>query len=283
MKNSSSDWDRELNASTQVGASEPAGLPELRVPALTVLAHPNLSRVGERLLLPALTSGRTVPLSRLTPLFAKPGDERARPLADPYLSRSPVHLAPGGQPGSIRLAAEAAGGGGRIELFGVRDPGEVSEGELARGAVILLADRVALLLHFLPPALPREAERLGLIGESAALVLLCREIRRVSEVATPVLLCGETGTGKELVARAIHAAGPRRDRAYLHLNLGAVPPALAAAELFGAARGAFTGADRRRAGHFERADGGTLFLDEVGEAPPEVQVHLLRVLENGEI
>src|SRR5262249_13655296 len=77
--------------------------------------------------------------------------------------------------------------------------------------------------------------------------------------------------------------GPRRDGPYLALNLGAVPPALAAAELFGAARGAFTGADRRRAGHFERAHRGTLFLDEGGEAPPEVQVLLLPALESGEI
>jgi two-component system, NtrC family, nitrogen regulation response regulator GlnG len=98
-----------------------------------------------------------------------------------------------------------------------------------------------------------------------------------------VLLCGETGTGKELVAHAIHAAGPRRAGPYVTLNLGAIPPALAAAELFGAARGAFTGADRRRAGHFERAASGTLFLDEIGEAPPEVQVLLLRALECGEI
>ena len=142
---------------------------------------------------------------------------------------------------------------------------------------------MALLLHRLPSVLEREPERFGLTGDSAALVLLCREIRRVSTVATPVLLRGETGTGKELVARAIHTSGPRRARPYLAVNLGALPPALAAAELFGAARGAFTGADRSRSGHFERADGGTLFLDEIGEAPPEVQILLLRALESGEI
>ena len=255
--------------------------PELRVPALTILAHPDLRRVGERVLLPGLGSGRRVPLSRLSPLFAQPGDESARPLADSHLSRSPVHLAPGNRPGSIRLVAESGGYG--IDLFGARLEDDFSAAALERGIVILLAGRVTLLLHLLPPVLPRETERFGLIGDSAALVLLCREIRRVAGVATPVLLRGETGTGKELVARALHTSGPRRDRPYLTLNLGAIPPALAAAELFGAARGAFTGADRRRAGHFERADGGTLFLDEVGEAPPEVQVLLLRVLESGEI
>jgi two-component system, NtrC family, nitrogen regulation response regulator GlnG len=281
MTSSRSDWTRDLNASTE--ASAPLQVPalELRVPALTILAHPNPGRVGERTLLPALGSERAIPLSRLSPLFAQPGDAVVRPLADPHLSRRPLLLAPGEQPGSVRLDRDA--GGCRVDLLGARAADEIPAAEIERGVVLLLAHRVALLLHLLPPALPREPERFGLVGESAALVLLCREIRRVSAVATPVLLRGETGTGKELVARAVHAAGPRRDRPYLALNLGAVPPALAAAELFGAARGAFTGADRRRAGHFERADSGTLFLDEVGEASPEVQVLLLRALESGEI
>jgi len=281
MTSSRNDWTRDLNASTE--ASAPSQIPslELRVPALTILAHPNPGRVGERVLLPALASGRTVPLSRLSPLFAQPGDAAVRPLADPHLSRRPLSLTPGEQKGSVRLDQEA--GGGRVDLLGARAKDEISAAEIARGVVLLLAHRVALLLHLLPPALPREPARFGLLGDSASLVLLCREIRRVSTVATPVLLRGETGTGKELVARAVHDAGPRRDRPYLALNLGAVPPALAAAELFGAARGAFTGADRRRAGHFERADVGTLFLDEVGEASPEVQVLLLRALESGEI
>ncbi|HEX3529499.1 MAG TPA: sigma 54-interacting transcriptional regulator [Thermoanaerobaculia bacterium] len=276
-----SDWDRELNASTEACAPLEVCPPELRVPALTVLAHPDLSRVGERVLLPALGSGRAVALSRLAPLFAQPGEEKARPLADSHLSRSPVYLAPGERPGSIRLVVE--NGGWRIQRFGAPAEGEIPASALERGVAILLAERVALLLHLLPPALPCEPERFGLIGKSAALALLYREIGRVSAGATPVLLRGETGTGKELVARAIHTAGARRDRPYLALNLGAVPPSLATAELFGAARGAFTGADRRRAGHFERADSGTLFLDEVGEAPPEVQVLLLRALESGEI
>ncbi len=293
MTISRTDQDRRLDVSTAVGAPLPACSPELRVPALTVLAHPDARRVGERVLLPALgagpisgpiagsKSGRAVPLSRLTPLFAQPGGGPERPLADLHLSRSPVHLAPGERPGTIRLAT--AGGGGRVEILGARSPEELAAAELSRGVVLLLAGRVALLLHLAPPVLPCEGERFGLLGESAAMVLLRREIRRAAAVASTVLLRGETGTGKELVARAIHAAGPRRDRPYLALNLGAVPPALAAAELFGAARGAFTGADRRRAGYFERASSGTLFLDEIGEAAPEVQVLLLRALESGEV
>ena len=99
MSISRSDWERELNASTQAGASRQVCPPELRVPALTVLAHPDLRRVGERVLLPALGSGRTVPLSRLSPLFAQPGDEAARPLADSHLSRQPFSPRSGGAAG----------------------------------------------------------------------------------------------------------------------------------------------------------------------------------------
>jgi two-component system nitrogen regulation response regulator GlnG len=270
-----------LNASTEAVVPRPAGLPELRVPALTLLAHPDLRRVGERVLLPGLSSGRPVDLSRREPLFAQPGAGPARPLADLHLSRSPLRLIPGDRAGSVRLVPE--GGGCRFDLLGAATPGELSAADLERGAVLLLADRVALLLHLLPPALPREAEDFGLVGESAAVAWLRREIRRTADLSTPILLIGETGTGKELVAQAIHKAGPRRARPYLALNLGAVPPALAASELFGAARGAFTGADRRRAGYFERADSGTLFLDEIGVAPPEIQVLLLRTLESGEV
>jgi two-component system nitrogen regulation response regulator GlnG len=281
MVNSRSDWEQMLYASTATAASRTGGPIVVRVPALTILAHPDLRRVGERVLLPALSSGMPVSLSRLTPLFAQPGSDQTRPLVDPYLSRSPVQLVPQGQQGGIRLKAEAAGT--RIDLLGTAAPDEISPGEVERGAVLLLADRVALLLHLQPAALPHDTERFGLVGDSGALGLLRREIRRVAGLSTPVLLRGETGTGKELVARALHAAGPRAERPYLALNLGAIPPALAAAELFGAARGSFTGADRRRAGYFERADTGTLFLDEVGETPPEVQVLLLRALESGEI
>ena len=192
MLSSRSDWERELNASTEAHASRQVCPPELRVPALTVLAHPDPWRVGERVLLPALGSGRTVPLSRLSPLFAQPGDEDARPLADPHLSRRPFYLTPGERPGSIRIATEA--GGGRIDLLGALVADELSAAELERGVVALLAERVALLFHLLP-VLPREPERFGLIGDSASVDLLCREIRRVSGVATPVLLRGESGTG----------------------------------------------------------------------------------------
>jgi DNA-binding NtrC family response regulator len=120
----------------------------------------------------------------------------------------------------------------------------------------------------------------GLVGRSVAIESLRRLIERVAPSPTTVLLTGETGTGKELVAEAIHRCSPRKDGPLIRINCGALPENLVEAELFGYERGAFTGADRSKPGRFELADGGTMVLDEVGELPPSVQVKLLRVLQD---
>ncbi|MCC7138543.1 MAG: nitric oxide reductase transcriptional regulator NorR [Planctomycetes bacterium] len=122
-----------------------------------------------------------------------------------------------------------------------------------------------------------------LLGASAAIVRLRDEIALVGATGFPVLVTGETGTGKELVARGLHAASRRADRPLLYVNCAALPESVAESELFGHVRGAFTGADRDRAGKLEVADGGTLLLDEVGELPASVQPKLLRALQSGEI
>ena len=121
-----------------------------------------------------------------------------------------------------------------------------------------------------------------IVGRSSELRSVLRKVKQVAEVESTVLLMGETGTGKELIARAIHALGPRKDRPMIKINCGAIPHGVVESELFGHERGAFTGALQRRLGRFELADKGTLFMDEVGELPLDTQVKLLRVLQEQE-
>jgi formate hydrogenlyase transcriptional activator len=122
----------------------------------------------------------------------------------------------------------------------------------------------------------------AIVGRSKAIRRIKAEINQVASTNVTVLVMGETGTGKELIARAIHDLGPRKNRRLVKVNCGALSPTLIETELFGHEKGAFTGAVSRRVGRFELANGGTLFLDEIGEFPLDLQAKLLRVLEEGE-
>lgn len=136
--------------------------------------------------------------------------------------------------------------------------------------------------RFLRQEAGMEAADVDLIGRSPALGRVFEQVDLVAATSSTVLISGETGTGKELVARAIHQRSSRRKRLFVAVNCAALPATLVESELFGHEKGAFTGAIARRAGRFEQADGGTLFLDEVGELPLETQAKMLRALQSGE-
>ncbi|HWN40922.1 MAG TPA: sigma-54 dependent transcriptional regulator [Thermoanaerobaculia bacterium] len=254
-----------------------------RLPALTVLFHADPLRVGEIASLADLLAGHSVFVSRLAPDFAQPGQFDRQPLGDRYLSRSPVRFSPTGQAGTVRVDPEE----GRIPLIAdgvpLTGPQDFPERALDRGVVIELSNRVVVLLHLTTDAPPHPPELFGLVGASEAMARVRAAVRSVADLDVPVLLRGETGTGKELVAQAVHSASRRRSGPFVSVNMGAIPGTLAASELFGSVKGSFTGSVRDQTGYFQRAEGGTLFLDEIGEAPPEVQVMLLRVLETGEV
>jgi transcriptional regulator with GAF, ATPase, and Fis domain len=135
----------------------------------------------------------------------------------------------------------------------------------------------------LPTGTPQVGSDDSIVGASDALKYVMYRVEQVAVTNATVLLLGETGTGKELVARAIHQQSGRRNRSFVVVDSGALPATLIENELFGRERGAFTGADTPQAGRFERANGGTAFLDEIGELPFELQPKLLRVLQDGQI
>jgi two-component system nitrogen regulation response regulator GlnG len=253
--------------------------------ALTLLCHPDIRRVGERAVLRELSDGRPCPISRLQPELSPPWESRGRPLADRRMSRSPLWIAPGdsGHPGGIRLDARDCPISILADGVPIQGIQAVSEDALARGVILELSSRSVAVLHRLTPSLQRPTDPLGLVGHSDAVAVLRQRIFQVADLDLPVLLRGETGTGKELAARAIHVASRRRSGPFVSVNMGAVPPSLAVSELFGAVKGSFTGAVRDQPGYFHRAHEGSLFLDEIGETPSEIQPMLLRALESGEI
>jgi formate hydrogenlyase transcriptional activator len=158
--------------------------------------------------------------------------------------------------------------------------------ECAHSLEVLARDRPALI-----PAATRAVVREdinrgsmfeGIVGSSEPMRRVLRQVARVAPTDSTVLILGETGTGKELIARALHQRSNRSARAFVRVNCAAIPQALIASELFGHEKGAFTGALQRRVGRFESANAGTLFLDEVGDLPADTQIALLRVLQERE-
>jgi len=246
--------------------------------ALTVISHPCLGRIGEQALLTELERpGGRVEITRRSPLFAQPRREARRPLEDGFLSRrrpvvltstedDGVHLDTSRPTGSVLVNGQAT-----EEL-------RLGRNDLERGVVLLLSRRVVLYLHVEKAAAPLHDDDFGLVGESAGIIKARNAIVDVSRSSHPVLIRGQSGTGKELVAQAIYARSKRKP--FVPVSLATVPASLAAAELFGAEKGAYDGLREHRRGQFRQAHHGILFLDELGDVPLEIQPMLFRVLED---
>ncbi|MEM1404446.1 MAG: sigma 54-interacting transcriptional regulator [Pseudomonadota bacterium] len=250
--------------------------PEL---ALTIVFHPDPSLIGAR----SQVASDAVCIGRSLSFLQGSGDSAASSIGDPFVSRRACILEVASE--GWRLTREAGSSALRLDGVPVIEQVLIEAAALWSGVVINLADRV--LLHArCTRAGPKEdcpVEGGSLLGVSPAMTALRRRIKRLAATDDDVLLLGPSGVGKDVAAHAIHDQSSRCSGPFVAVNMAAVPEELAAASLFGAAKGAYTGADRTRSGLFEEARGGTLFLDEIGDAPPRVQPQLLRALEQREI
>lgn len=250
---------------------------------MTVAFHPDRALIGARAECPLRRSGNAITLGRDAPVFGFPGADFRRPLLDRHVSRRAVRITGGGLQwqisrlqGSSRLGVDGRDTFSDTPLDAVR---------LRAGVRVVLAHSVVLLLR-LETTVPGSHEAAGvdgMLGTSAYARSLSRQVSRAAAIDSDVLLLGPTGTGKDLLARAVHGQSRRACGPMVAVNVSAIPAELSAASLFGSARGAFTGATDRRLGYFEQANGGTLFLDEIGDAPESLQPQLLRALEQREV
>ena len=210
---------------------------------------------------------------------------QAAMLNDPCISRHAFSLDGNGE--GLRVSVPDGGCRCRLDGRDVVGHSNIDLASLERGASIALAHTVVLLLHWreLPPEIGSggATDSMGLLGCSSYVERLRHTITQASDTDCDVLILGESGTGKELDANAVHSGSARASHSFVAVNMAALTPSLSAAQLFGAARGAYTGAASGSRGYFQRAQLGTLFLDEVGETPAEIQPQLLRALQEREI
>lgn len=251
---------------------------------LTVIFHQDTTRIGHRAVVPQQTGIAPWVLGRFSPLFTSPDGGDPRPLDDPYISRRALQFTLRGKQLVInRFEPSSRCRVGPRELF---DDVDLDWETLRAGVPLFLGHSIVLLLRVgesSAPGVDKHAPDSLLRGSSACMARVRQQVATIAGSDLDVLLRGETGTGKELVASAIHRASRRAAAPMICVNMSAIPRELAAAALFGSARGAFTGADRAVPGYFEQASGGSLFLDEIGDTAPEVQPLLLRALQQREI
>ncbi len=250
--------------------------PGLRItmvnPAAAKLFACDASEVGAQSLAGFLTPDSAQTLEKLMDLLSESGGAGSSWIPSGLTARTPSGRE---FPAEATLSRSVGKSGFRYTLI-LRNVNERLE-----------AERRIAALRSETEALREEVRQLQgaseILGRSPAVRRVLEDVRQVAPTDSTVLILGETGTGKELVARAVHEAGPRRKRPFVTVNCAAIPANLIESELFGHEKGAFTGANRERKGRFVRADGGTLFLDEIGELSAELQSKLLRVLQEKQI
>ena len=246
------------------------------VPGLTIMAHPNLPRIGERSPIRPWVRGTEIEISSRTPLFAPPGKNQFRPLADPHLPARALLLRATADGGiEIRSASPEAV---TVDRGPLADTRRLSPAHIERGVSVLLYDRVLLRLHLI------DKERLeptdDLIGESRSIYRLRRQIQRAASLDVPILLRGEPGSGKTQTAHCLHRTSNRGDAQMVAVDMAGVHPDRAIIDFFGSSGETVAKGSQ---GYFARANGGTLFLDNVEATPECVQGLLLRALETHSI
>ena len=255
--------------------------PEL---VLTVIFHQDTARIGQYAVVPRETGKAPWVLGRKSPAFAGQNDQSPLPLDDQHISRKALQFILRDKRLTIkRFETSSRCRVGQEELH---DSIDIEWERLRDGVPLMLSHSIVLLLRLGQPGdslvIASEPDPL-LQGTSASMAEIRTQIGLAAESDLDVLVRGETGTGKELVATAVHNASRRSQAPMVSVNMAAIPRELAAAAMFGCARGAFTGAERAVPGYFEQAEGGSLFLDEIGDTSVEVQPQLLRALQEREI
>lgn len=264
--------DQDATLSSPLSPS-PHGAPALL--CATIVWHPDRSRIGEQ----SIATSATLEMARYLPLFQRPGGTPTG-LGFSGVSRDSMRITRDAADGvTIRAPATRM----VVELNGVElhDEMVLSRRQIEDGVLLGLGRAVLICLHWMR-SLPKDNPVAGFIGVGAAALATRDLIRQAAASEAPVLLTGPTGSGKEVVASAIHALSARRNGPLVTVNMATLSESLAPADLFGAAKGAYTGAQNVRYGYFAEARQGTLFLDEIGNAPASVQPMLLRVLETGD-
>jgi DNA-binding NtrC family response regulator len=251
---------------------------------LTIIFHPDTSRIGYKSIVPLQKGTDPWVLGRNSPTFNGDTGLASKALEDRHVSRVALQFVYQKKRLMVRRFESAS----RccIGSTEVQDSVELRWDKLLKGVPIMLAHSIVLMLRLAKRRavqVPLGGQGNALRGGSACIEAIHQQVIHAAKSDVDVMIRGETGTGKELVATAIHRASGRAEAPMVSVNMAAIPSELAAAALFGSSRGAFTGADRATLGYFEQAQGGSLFLDEIGETSLEVQPLLLRALQQREI